>query len=171
MPPRVAKEAANAHDQKVNDKTFGMKNKNKSKQVQNKISHMKMSGGAADSDASFAKQARPLLHTSVCVLLQPCCRLLTLRCSAGDRRRNSRRLPRTRWTWSSSRRRRRRVRSRGRPRMRAKRRRRRRSLRSATSTSTFASRRSKTVRRRPAFCPVHTCPGHLVAAGRLSLRA
>mmetsp|Transcript_3592 Transcript_3592/g.8042 ORF Transcript_3592/g.8042 Transcript_3592/m.8042 type:complete len:410 (-) Transcript_3592:94-1323(-) len=58
MPPRVAKEAANAHDQKVNDKTFGMKNKNKSKQVQNKISHMKMSGGAADSDASFAKQKK-----------------------------------------------------------------------------------------------------------------
>ena len=63
MPPRVNKEAANAHDQKVNDKTFGMKNKNKSKQVQNKISHMKMSGGASDVD-SFAKQARPLLHTS-----------------------------------------------------------------------------------------------------------
>lgn len=65
MPPRVNKDAANAHDQKVNDKTFGMKNKNKSKQVQSKIAHMKMSGGG-DTQDTFAKQARPLLHTLVC---------------------------------------------------------------------------------------------------------
>ena len=168
MPPKKAE--ANAHDQKVNDKTFGMKNKNKSKQVQNKISHMKMSGGAESDAASFAKQARPLLHASVSSYGPPAA-LLTLRRSAGGRRRNSRRLPRTRWTWSSSRRPRRRVRSRRRPRWRARRRRRRRSLRSATSMSTFGSRRSKTVRRRPASCPGHSCPGHLVAAGRLSLRA
>ena len=60
MPPRVNKNAANAHDQKVNDKTFGMKNKNKSKQVQSKIAHMKMSGGGDTQDTPKTR-----LHTDL----------------------------------------------------------------------------------------------------------
>mmetsp|Transcript_19993 Transcript_19993/g.50589 ORF Transcript_19993/g.50589 Transcript_19993/m.50589 type:complete len:410 (-) Transcript_19993:75-1304(-) len=44
MPPK-AKEAASAHAKKVEDKTFGMKNKNKSKQVQAKIQQMHKGGG------------------------------------------------------------------------------------------------------------------------------
>ena len=47
MPPSKAdKQAAAAATKKIEDKTFGMKNKNKSKQVQNKIAQMKQSAGA-----------------------------------------------------------------------------------------------------------------------------
>ncbi|KAL1504478.1 hypothetical protein AB1Y20_010883 [Prymnesium parvum] len=46
MPPKDAKAAAQAAAKKVEDKTFGMKNKNKSKAVQQTIAQMKASAGA-----------------------------------------------------------------------------------------------------------------------------
>jgi hypothetical protein len=64
MPPK-AKEAVSAHAQKVADKTFGMKNKNKSKQVQAKIQQMHKGGGGNQEADDYDKRARPLLHTCV----------------------------------------------------------------------------------------------------------
>ena len=63
MPPK-AKDVASAHAKKVEDKTFGMKNKNKSKQVQAKIQQMHKGGGNQEAD-QYDKKARRLLHTRV----------------------------------------------------------------------------------------------------------
>ena len=158
MPPKGGKNAIQEKvSKKVDDKTFGMKNKNKSKQVQAKIQQMHKGGGNNPEADQYDKKARPFAaHPRV--RLRPSSRRRVCRLLCCGRRRSSRRLPRTRWTWSSSRRPRRRVRSRGPPRRRARRRRRTRSPRSATSTSTFGSRSSKTVRRGPASCPGRSCP-------------
>ena len=45
MPPKVDKSQQAAISQKIADKTFGMKNKNKSKAVQQTIHQMKASAG------------------------------------------------------------------------------------------------------------------------------
>ena len=58
MPPK-AKEVASAHAKKVEDKTFGMKNKNKSKQVQAKIQQMHKGGGNNPEADQYDKKARP----------------------------------------------------------------------------------------------------------------
>eukprot|EP00320_Phaeocystis_rex_P009197 CAMPEP_0119056150 /NCGR_PEP_ID=MMETSP1178-20130426/848_1 /TAXON_ID=33656 /ORGANISM="unid sp, Strain CCMP2000" /LENGTH=417 /DNA_ID=CAMNT_0007036851 /DNA_START=122 /DNA_END=1375 /DNA_ORIENTATION=+ len=53
MPPKADAKAAQI--KKIDDKTFGMKNKNKSKQVQSKIAQMKGGGAAADDYAKEKK--------------------------------------------------------------------------------------------------------------------
>ena len=61
MPPK-AKEVASAHAKKVEDKTFGMKNKNKSKQVQAKIQQMHKGGG--NQEARHGQQTPESYHPS-----------------------------------------------------------------------------------------------------------
>jgi hypothetical protein len=53
MPPadKAAKAKAAAAAKKIEDKTFGMKNKNKSKQVQQQIAQMKQAAGASHRDS------------------------------------------------------------------------------------------------------------------------
>ena len=80
MPPK-AKEAASAHAKKVEDKTFGMKNKNKSKQVQAKIQQMHKGGGNNPEADQYDKKARPFAaHPRV--RLRPSSRAVSAGCSA-----------------------------------------------------------------------------------------
>lgn len=58
MPPKD-KMAAQAAAKKIEDKTFGMKNKNKSKQVQQTIAQMKASAGMNDKRKVKAARATP----------------------------------------------------------------------------------------------------------------
>lgn len=67
MPPK-AKEAVSAHAQKVADKTFGMKNKNKSKQLQAKIQQMHKGGGGNQEADDYDKRKKEQQKASAAAL-------------------------------------------------------------------------------------------------------
>jgi hypothetical protein len=59
MPPKVDKAAQQAMAKKIEDKTFGMKNKNKSKAVQQQIHQMKSSAGLNQDKNKVRRSTKP----------------------------------------------------------------------------------------------------------------